>query len=78
VTFSVGAALPLAAAWIAPPSRISIIVTVTSLVVLVLLGWASASAGGANPRVGAVRVTFWGALAMVATWGVGRFFGAVV
>jgi VIT1/CCC1 family predicted Fe2+/Mn2+ transporter len=77
-TFSVGAALPLAAAWLAPMARISIIVTGVSLVVLVLLGSLSARAGGANPRVGAMRVTFWGAIAMAATWGVGRLFGAVV
>ena len=77
-TFAVGAALPLLAGWVATPARIAVLVTGASLAVLLGLGWISASAGGANPRTGAIRVTFWGAIAMALTWGVGRLFGAVV
>ena len=77
-SFAVGAALPLLAGWVAAPTRISVLVTGASLAVLLALGWISASAGGANPRTGAIRVAFWGAIAMALTWGVGRLFGSVV
>lgn len=77
-TFAVGAAMPLLAGWLAPPGAIAPVVVATSLVFLVVLGWISASAGGARPMVGAARVTFWGAAAMALTYAVGRFFGAVV
>jgi VIT1/CCC1 family predicted Fe2+/Mn2+ transporter len=50
----------------------------TSLVFLALLGGLAAYAGGAGVKVGAVRVTFWGALAMALTAGVGWAFGTVV
>lgn len=73
--FSVGAALPLAAAALAPMPRVPLVVTSASLLVLVLLGWVSARAGGANPRTGILRVTLWGAIAMAATWAVGRVVG---
>ncbi len=76
-TFSVGATLPLLAGWLAPSPRITVVVVLTSLLTLVALGVASAKAGGARLRTGALRVTFWGAIAMFATWGVGRLFGAV-
>lgn len=77
-TFSVGAALPLLAAVIFPIGRIIGMVSVLSLVFLAGLGMLAAKAGGASVVRGAVRVTFWGALAMALTALVGRLFGAVV
>ena len=77
-TFSIGAALPLLAGWLAPAAALSWAVTGVSLAVLMTLGWLSARAGGANGLTGALRVTFWGAFAMALTYGVGRLFGAVV
>ena len=77
LTFAVGAALPLAAA-LAPEPQIALCVTGLSLVFLALLGAVGAKAGGANILRAVMRVTFWGAVAMAVTWGVGRVFGAVV
>ncbi|WP_417545699.1 VIT1/CCC1 transporter family protein [Marinobacter sp.] len=76
-SFTIGAALPLAAAWVVPGSQLISVVAVSSLVFLALLGGIAASAGGASIAVGAIRVTFWGALAMAITAGVGRIFGVV-
>jgi VIT1/CCC1 family predicted Fe2+/Mn2+ transporter len=74
-TFAVGAALPLATAFLTPDKLIPMIVSVTSLGFLGLLGGVSARVGGA-PVVRAVgRATFWGALAMAATAGIGALFG---
>ena len=78
VTFAVGAALPLLVAWFAPNPKIIISVAVMSLVFLALLGGLAAKAGGAHLWKGAWRVTFWGALAMAATAGVGSLFGVAV
>lgn len=77
-TFVIGAALPLLVAWVSPGSRLIPVVAGSSLVFLALLGGLAARAGGAPIMVGAVRVTFWGALAMVLTAAVGRLFGVVV
>jgi VIT1/CCC1 family predicted Fe2+/Mn2+ transporter len=77
-TFSVGAALPLLAVLPVKPALLAPTVTATSLVFLAAMGWIAARAGGAPGAVGAARVTFWGAMAMGLTWGVGRLFGAVV
>ena len=77
-TFAVGAALPLVAAAIAPASTMIAIVSVSSLVFLTLLGALAAHAGGAGRVRAALRVTFWGALAMGLTALVGRLFGTVV
>jgi VIT1/CCC1 family predicted Fe2+/Mn2+ transporter len=77
-SFAVGAALPLLAVVVAPPSRIGVLVTVTSLAFLALLGGVAARAGGARPLRAALRVTFWGALAMAITAAVGRLVGTVV
>ncbi len=74
-TFTIGAALPLIVAWIVPETQIIALVAISSLVFLALLGGLAAGAGGAAISVGAFRVTFWGALAMVLTAGVGRVFG---
>lgn len=76
-TFAVGAALPLTLTWLGPTTQTSITVAAGSLVFLALLGGLAARAGGANVAIGAVRVTFWGALAMAATAAVGTLFGSV-
>ena len=77
-SFAAGAALPLAVTAFAPAATLIEWVTATSLVFLALLGAMAARAGGANMLVGAWRVTFWGALAMAITAGVGKLFGAVI
>jgi VIT1/CCC1 family predicted Fe2+/Mn2+ transporter len=77
-TFAVGAAMPLLTVVIAPAGHLLPVVAGTSLAFLALLGGVAALAGGANAATGAVRVTFWGALAMALTAGVGALFGTVV
>jgi len=77
-TFSVGAALPLIVAMIAPPSAVIELVAVASLVSLAVLGALAAGAGGASRTRGAFRVTFWSALALGVTALVGHLFGAMV
>ena len=74
-TFAVGAALPLATAFLSPETLIPIIVSITSLGFLALLGGVSARVGGAPVARAVARVTFWGALAMAATAGIGALFG---
>ena len=76
--FTVGAALPLIAAWLVPGAPQIAVVGVASLVFLVVLGSIAARAGGAPVLKGAVRVVFWGALAMVMTAAVGHLFGVSV
>ncbi|WP_299199369.1 VIT family protein [uncultured Amphritea sp.] len=76
-TFTIGAALPLVVAWAVPGSLLMIMVALFSLVFLALLGGVAARAGGASITIGAIRVTFWGALAMALTAGVGQLFGVV-
>ena len=78
VTFAVGAALPLLTVVISPVAYLIPVVAGTSLVFLALLGALAAYTGGAPIVAGAVRVTFWGAIAMALTAGVGHLFGAVV
>jgi len=77
-SFAVGAAMPLLVTAIAPASSLIVLVPGTSLVFLGLLGALAAGAGGAGVRVGAIRVMFWGALAMALTAGVGALFGTIV
>jgi VIT1/CCC1 family predicted Fe2+/Mn2+ transporter len=77
LTFAIGATLPLLAALIAPAPRTALMVSASSLLFLALLGLVSAYTGGSSLIKGAVRVTFWGALAMGLTAGVGRMFGSV-
>lgn len=74
-TFSVGAVLPLLIVMLFPASALMWAVAGGSLLFLVLLGLLSARAGGAPVIVAASRVTFWGALAMALTAGVGALFG---
>ena len=77
-SFAVGAALPLGAAAVVPGPGLASWVSGLSLVFLAGLGLVAARAGGAPLVAGAWRVTFWGALAMAITAGVGALFGAVV
>lgn len=75
MTFSVGAALPLAAATFAPLPILTWTVSIGSILFLALLGAIGAKTGGAPVFKGVVRVTFWGAAAMALTAGVGLMFG---
>ena len=75
--FFIGASLPLLTAWLAPGPRLIVVVAASSLVSLAILGALAARTGGASVAVGTIRVTFWGALAMALTFGVGRLFGVV-
>jgi vacuolar iron transporter family protein len=77
-SFAVGAAMPLIVTAIAPQASLIISVSGTSLLFLALLGALAARAGGARVAPSAVRVTFWGALAMGVTAGIGALFGTVV
>jgi VIT1/CCC1 family predicted Fe2+/Mn2+ transporter len=76
-SFAVGAALPLAVTALTPVQNLIPSVAGSSLAFLALLGGVAARAGGASVATGAWRVTFWGALAMAITAGVGALFGAV-
>jgi VIT1/CCC1 family predicted Fe2+/Mn2+ transporter len=75
--FAVGAAPPLALAALVPIGGLSLAVAASSLVLLVVLGSSAAALGGAPVMSGAVRVAFWGAVAMGVTALVGRLFGSV-
>jgi VIT1/CCC1 family predicted Fe2+/Mn2+ transporter len=75
-TFAVGAALPILLILIVPTSQLIWTVSASSLLFLALLGSLAAHAGGASIPRSAARVTFWGALAMALTAGVGAMFGA--
>jgi VIT1/CCC1 family predicted Fe2+/Mn2+ transporter len=77
-TFAAGAALPLLAAVLMPRSMLIAGVSVASLVFLALLGAIGARAGGARIGKAMARVTFWGAVAMALTAGIGAIFGTVV
>jgi VIT1/CCC1 family predicted Fe2+/Mn2+ transporter len=77
-TFSLGAAMPLLMVVVSPADLLVPIVFGASLGFLALLGAIGARAGGANILRATVRMTFWGALAMVLTAGIGKVFGAVV
>jgi VIT1/CCC1 family predicted Fe2+/Mn2+ transporter len=78
LTFAVGAALPLATALLAPTAAVVPTIGGTALLFLVALGAIAARAGGAPIGVAALRVGFWGALAMGLTAVVGKLFGAAV
>ena len=75
-SFTAGAALPLAVVAVAPPTLMGVAVASSSLVFLAGLGTLAARTGGAPVVASAWRVTFWGALAMALTAGVGAVFGA--
>ncbi|MCL4747382.1 MAG: VIT family protein [Burkholderiaceae bacterium] len=76
-TFATGAALPLLVVLSFPANQLKWAVAGSSLLFLALLGSLAARAGGASVLTAAVRVTFWGALAMALTAGVGALFGVV-
>jgi vacuolar iron transporter family protein len=76
-SFAVGSAMPLLVTSITPAADLIPLVSGTSLVFLALLGGLAASAGGAKVTMGAIRVTFWGALAMALTSCVGWMFGTI-
>jgi VIT1/CCC1 family predicted Fe2+/Mn2+ transporter len=78
VSFAIGAALPLIVTAVFVGSAMIPIVAVSSLVFLAVLGGVAARAGGASVVTGAVRVLFWGAIAMGVTALVGKLFGTVV
>jgi len=77
-TFSAGAALPLALVIAAPGVWLVPIEAAASLLFLALLGGVGARAGGAPVWAATLRVTFWGALAMALTAGIGRLVGIAV
>ena len=76
--FAAGAGLPLLTIVVAPANGMSAFVAGVSLISLGGLGALAARTGGAPPVIGAVRVTFWGALAMLVTAAVGRLFNAAI
>jgi VIT1/CCC1 family predicted Fe2+/Mn2+ transporter len=76
--FACGAGLPLLLAGIAPVANITPIIGGSSLLLLFVLGALAAKLGGARPRAGALRVAFWGTVAMAATALVGKLFGTAV
>lgn len=78
VTFAGGAALPLLTAKLVPLNMLIPAIAVLSLLCLAALGALAANAGGAPIARGALRVTFWGALAMTLTAAAGHLFGVIV
>ena len=76
-SFAIGAALPLVVAATVPSEALIIWKTITSLVFLALMGVLAAKVSSVNPLVSALRITFWGALAIAVTAGVGSLFGVV-
>jgi VIT1/CCC1 family predicted Fe2+/Mn2+ transporter len=74
-SFAAGSALPVLVAAFAPAAVLLSLVCAASLACLALLGAAAARMGGASIGTGVLRITFWGALAMAATAGVGALFG---
>ncbi|QFR32924.1 VIT family protein [Ancylobacter sp. TS-1] len=77
-SFAAGAALPLVTALVAPAAGVPVTVSAAALVFLAVLGVAGARAGGSDPLKAAARVTFWGALAMAATYVIGALSGTMV
>jgi VIT1/CCC1 family predicted Fe2+/Mn2+ transporter len=77
-TFAIGAAMPLLMVIVSPLDLMIPMVSAASLAFLALLGGIGARAGGANVLRATVRVTFWGALALALTAGIGKLFGTVV
>jgi VIT1/CCC1 family predicted Fe2+/Mn2+ transporter len=76
-SFAIGAAIPLCVAALVPNPALIMTISGTSFLCLALLGALAAQAGGAPIGLGALRVAFWGALAMAITAGAGVLFGAV-
>jgi VIT1/CCC1 family predicted Fe2+/Mn2+ transporter len=76
--FATGAFPPVLLSWVVPLSALTPIMVGVSLVLLAILGGVAATLGGAPLARGAVRVAFWGAVAMACTALVGRFLGTAV
>ena len=77
LAFSSGAMVPVVTVLLAPRSAVTVAASLTALISLLLLGGTAASVGGASVQRGAMRVAFWGALAMGLTAIVGKLFGSV-
>jgi VIT1/CCC1 family predicted Fe2+/Mn2+ transporter len=77
-SFTVGAAMPLLMVVVSPAGALVPFVSAASLGFLAFLGAIGARTGGANVLRGTARVTFWGALAMALTAGIGKLFGTIV
>ncbi len=77
-SYAVGAAMPLLITSLAPEPQMVALVSGASLFFLAVLGGLAARVGGAGVAIGALRVTFWGAMAMVTTAGVGNLFGQLL
>lgn len=73
-SFAVGAVLPLLVLVLAPQAKVILWISITALIFLASLGLIAAKIGGANMLKAAWRVSFWGALAMLMTFGVGLMF----
>ena len=76
--FSIGAVLPLLMVVVAPADMLVPVVSGSSLAFLALLGAIGGKAGGAGVLRATARVTFWGAIAMALTAGIGKFFGTAI
>ncbi len=77
-TFAGGGAMPLIVAGVTPAATLLPVLCGATTLFLAILGAAGAQAGGAKPWKGALRVTFWGVLAMAVTAGIGRLVGTAV
>jgi VIT1/CCC1 family predicted Fe2+/Mn2+ transporter len=77
-SFAAGAAVPLLVTAMVPQTGLMIFVSTSSLLCLIGLGALAARVGGANAVTGAIRVTFWGVLAMAVTTGIGALFGRIL
>ncbi len=78
LSFSVGSAMPVLTTWLAPREWTLWAVAAASLIFLAVLGWLGAWAGGVKPLRPVIRVTFWGAVALAVTAGIGKLVGAAV
>lgn len=78
ISFTLGAGLPLIVAYFSSKDSLIYSVSISCLLSLLLLGATAAKAGGANQGRGALRVVFWGALAMFSTAIIGKLFGGLV
>jgi VIT1/CCC1 family predicted Fe2+/Mn2+ transporter len=78
VSFAVGAVLPVLVCLLVPQSQLTLLVTLSATILLAVLGSVAAQVGGAPMWKGALRVTFWGALAMGVSALIGKLFGTTV
>lgn len=78
LSFSLGGALPLLGAFLAPPGWVVLVLSLAALAALALLGLAGAWLGGAPRGPAVVRVVLWGCAAMAVTAGLGRMFGIII